>query len=90
MFLTGHMVCLIDVLSHLVYVQLLQEIQISSLTTQIPAGHRLHPLLLQNIHHIIERILIRQSRQRLIHTSPDTSVCVCVCVCSLCVFSLPY
>lgn len=46
--------------SNLINVELLNQIQISAFSTQMPLRHRLHALLLQAVHHIIERILVRQ------------------------------
>lgn len=45
---------------HLINVELLDQIQISALSPQMPLGHRLHALFLQAVHHIIERILVWQ------------------------------
>lgn len=56
-------------LSDLIDVELLQQVQVGSLAAQIALGHALHALLLQNIHHVIEGVLIGQRRQRLTHTT---------------------
>lgn len=46
--------------SNLINVELLNQVQISAFSPQMPLGHRLHALFLQTVHHIIERILVRQ------------------------------
>ena len=51
--------------SHLVDVELLHQIQVGALPAQVSAGHRIHSLLLQHVHHVVERVLIRQRSQGL-------------------------
>lgn len=46
--------------SNLINVELLNQIQISAFSPQMPLRHRLHALLLQDVHHIIEGILVWQ------------------------------
>lgn len=58
--------------SNLINVELLNQIQIGAFSTQMPLRHRLHALLLQAVHHIIERILVWQcceSLQKKMRTS---------------------
>lgn len=46
--------------SNLIDVELLNQVKISALSTQVSLGHCLHALFLQAIYHIIEGILVRQ------------------------------
>lgn len=47
-------------LTNLIDVELLNQVQISAFSPQVFLGHGLHALFLQAIHHIIEGILVRQ------------------------------
>lgn len=51
--------------SNLIDVELLNQVQISAFPPQMSLGHCLHALLLQTIHHIVKRVLIRQCCKRL-------------------------
>ena len=56
---------MIPALLYLIYGELLLEVRVSASAAHVLLHDALYSLLLQTVCHIIERILIRQSRYRL-------------------------
>lgn len=50
---------------YLVDVELLHQVQVGSLSAQVPLAHGFDALLLQTVHHVVVGVLVRESCQSL-------------------------
>lgn len=58
--------------AYLVDVELLHEVEVSSLPAQVSLGHGFDALLLQTVHHVIVGVLVWEASKSLTHTNTHT------------------